>query len=407
MPYECRPIRPDEVDAFLHATAEAFHAEPHAEELALWRRQVEPERTLAVFEDGAVVATSALATFEMTVPGAVVPMAGVTAVGVRPGHRRRGLVDRMVRAHLSAVKARGREAVSALWASEAGIYGRWGFGRATSYVDLTVRSPDAVLHGGAPEARPRTGTPAELRDDIRRAYDAVLPFRAGLLRRGDLAWDEALSDFEPDRKGAGRLRGLVADDQSGPAGYATYAVRKQEAGGRPDDVVEVRELVARDAGTARVLWSHLLSLSLTRSVRWPVAPEDDALPHMLADPRSVDARVHDGLYVRLVDLPRALTGRSYAAPLNLVLEVEDPVCPWNAGRWRLCTDGDGGATCVSTDAAPDLALGTTELAAAYLGGTALTVLADAGRIAVRTPDALLGASRAFRGDRAPWALEMF
>ena len=406
MPYECRPIRADEVDAFLLATADAFHTEPHAEELALWRRQVEPERALAVFDGGAIVATSALASFELAVPGAVIPMAGVTAVGVHPVHRRRGLVDRMVRGHLRTIKERGAEAVSALWASEAGIYGRWGFGPATSCAELTIRSPEARLRDGLPDARPRAGAPADLLGDLRRAYDAVLPARAGLLRRGDLAWEESLSDFEHDRKGAGRLRALVVDGPDGPAGYATFAVRKQETDGRPDDVVELRELLAATAEAARVLWGHLLTLSLTRSVRWPMAPEDEPLLHMLENRRAVDVRLHDGLYVRLVDLPRALVERTYAGPVDVVLDVADPVCPWNAGRWRLRA-GAAGVTCERSDASPDLSLTATELGAAYLGGTSLAALGAAGRVRARTPAALTAASHAFGGDHAPWAFEVF
>ena len=406
MPYECRPIRADEVDPFLEATAEAFHAEPHPEELALWRRQVEPERALAVFADGSVVATSALASFELAVPGAVVPMAGLTAVGVRPVHRGRGLVDRMISAHLRAIRDRGAEAVSALWASEAGIYGRWGFGPATSYAQLTVRSREAALHDGWPEARPRTGAPADLLDDMRRAYDAVLPRRPGLLRRRDLAWEERLGDSEHDRKGAGRLRALVVDGPGAPAGYATFAVRKQDADERPDDVVELRELVAATPEAARVLWGHLLTLSLTRSVRWPMAPEDEPLLHMLENRRAVDVRLRDGLYVRLVDVGRALAQRTYAGVVDLVLDVTDPVCPWNAGRWRLRT-GSAGVTCERSEAAADLWLSATELGAAYLGGTSLAVLAAAGRVRARTQEALAAASHAFRGDRPPWAFETF
>jgi predicted acetyltransferase len=403
---ELEPVGADALDAFLHAAEDAFHDEPQAETLALWARALDPERTLAARDGGAIVATSALLDLELTVPGATVPAAGVTAVGVNALHRGRGLLTRMMRAHLEAVHERGTEAVAALWASEAGLYGRYGFGLATRAADLTVRSADARLLTPAPESGRRAGTPAELLADVRVVYDAVRTTRPGMLARTDVGWDDAISDFEPDRKGAGRLRALVWDGPAGPAGYALYAIRKQETAGRPDDVVELRELIAATPEAAAATWEHLLRLALSRSVHWELAPEDEPLVHMVGDARAVESRLFDGMYVRLVDVPRALAQRTYGAPIDVVLDVADAVCPWNAGRWRLAADATG-ATCERTDAPADLALSATELGAAHLGGTTLAVLAAAGRVEERTPDAVTTASQAFQGPRSPWCPEIF
>jgi predicted acetyltransferase len=176
--------------------------------------------------------------------------------------------------------------------------------------------------------------------------------------------------------------------------------------GRPEAEVRLRELMAATPEDRAILWEHLLRLSLTRTVHWPLAPEDEPLPHMLTDSRAVRARLGDGLFVRLVDLPRALAQRTYAMPVDVVLEVADDVCPWNAGRWRLAADA-GGATCERTEAPADLALSVVELGAAYLGGTPLALLAAAGRIEERTPGALAEAGRAFRGLREPWCAAPF
>jgi len=404
--YELRSVGLEEVEAFLLAAMEAFQAEPHQEDVALFRRFIEPERTLAGYLDGAIVATSALLSLRLAVPGAVIPIAGVSVVGVQPVHRRRGLLDRMMRGHLNAIRERGDEAVSALWASEAGIYRRWGFGSATRIAELTVRSAEARLWAGAPDGRPRAGTPQDLLADMRAAYELILPTRPGLLARGDPAWQERISDFEHDREGAGRLRALVADGPDGPAGYALFAVRKRDSESRPDDVVELRELMAATPDATAVLWEHLLRLALTRTVQWHVAAEDDPLVHMLTDARAVASRVSDALYIRLVDVPRALAARTYSAPVDVVLAVDDPVCPWNTGRWRLAGDPTG-ATCERTEAAADLELTATELGAAFLGGTTLTVLAAAGRVRERTLGALIAAARAFKAAREPWCPEEF
>jgi predicted acetyltransferase len=127
---------------------------------------------------------------------------------------------------------------------------------------------------------------------------------------------------------------------------------------------------------------------------------------MLTDPRAVELKPSDGLFVRLVDVPRALADRTYANPVDVVLDVTDERCPWNARRYRLAGDATG-ATCEPTTAAADLALSATELGAAYLGGTSLDTLAAAGRVQELTPGALATTATAFRGSRAPWCPEMF
>jgi len=395
--YEIGPIAPEEVRPFIVATVDAFLEELHDEDVDLWARMVEPERTLVARAGGAIVASSALFSMQLAVPGGAVPMAGVTAVGVDPVHRRRGLLDRMMRGHLEAIHARGEEAVSALYASEAGIYGRWGYGQAMRNADLKVASREGRLLAGPAPDRPRAGEPPELLAEMRAVYDTVWPTRPGMLARDDLLWEHALRDAEHHRAGAGRLRALTC-----AGGYALYMVRDAETDGRPDGVIELRELVAATTVDAVILWEHLLSLALTRRVQWKMAPLDDPIIHMVDNTRAVASVVYDAMYVRLVDIPRALAQRSYAAPLDVVLEVRDEVCPWNAGRWRLA-----GTTCEPTSAPADLALGPLELGAAYLGGTTLAALAAAGRVEERTAGAVAAASHAFKGVREPWCPESF
>ena len=154
------------------------------------------------------------------------------------------------------------------------------------------------------------------------------------------------------------------------------------------------------------LWEHLLRMSLARRVRYDNAPPDEPLFHMLTDARAAGVRIFDGLFARLVDVPRALAERTFATPVDVVLEVADPLCPWNEGRWRLAGDASG-AACERTGAAADLALSATELGAVHLGGPTLAVLGAAGRVRELTAGALDAASLAFRGTREPWCPEHF
>jgi predicted acetyltransferase len=400
---DLRPVSPDEVDAHAAATAAAFYKELHPSRRELWRAECEPERTLDAFADGEIVATSGLITRELTVPGATVPMAGVTSVGVRADHRRQGLFDRMMRAQLAAIQERGTEAVAALWPSEGTLYERYGFGCAVRTADLTVRSPDARLRpsAGALE-RPRLADPAAVRAELAAIHDAVRRQRPGMLARGPAQWDVELFDPEHERGERSRLQAALLDD-----GYVLFAVRKDTADTGPSPrVVELHELLASRPESAAALWSFVLGLDLTRSVAWDAAPADEPLVHLLTDPRAVEEIPYDTLWVRLVDVARALAQRTYATPLDVVLEVEDDVCPHNAGRLRLAGDATG-ARCERTSDPADLALTAVELGAAYLGGTSLAVLAAAGRVRERTPGAVVAADRALRGAREPWCPDQF
>jgi predicted acetyltransferase len=170
----------------------------------------------------------------------------------------------------------------------------------------------------------------------------------------------------------------------------------------PRGEVRVRELLATTPEARARLWSFLLDQDLTATLTWHSAPVDEPLPLMLANPRGADLAPRTGLWVRLVDLPRALTARAYEGELDVVLEVSDASCPWNAGRWRLA-----GGACERTTAPADLTLDTAALAAAYLGGTTLVQLAAAGRVDELRPGALQRASAAFRGAVAPWSPDNF
>jgi predicted acetyltransferase len=398
---ELRPIRPDEVTAHTDATARAFYDELHPDARALWAAECEPERTLDAFEDGEIVATSGLLTRELTVPGGVVGMAGVTSVGVRPDHRRQGLLGRMMHGHLEAIHARGAEAVAALWASEATIYGRYGFDIAARCADLTVRSPDARLDArGLP--RPRIAPAGDARAQLAAIHDAVRPTRPGMLGRSPTEWNQRLRDLEHERAARSRLQAALLDD-----GYAVYAVRRaQTDDGLSDSVVELRELIARTTEAHAALWAFLVGLELTRRVVWEGAPVDEPIVHRLGNPRAASLTVFDSIWVRLVDVARALAQRTYWAPVDAVLEVADVVLPDNAGRLRLTGD-EHGARCVPTADAADLALDVRDLGAVYLGGTPLGSLAAAGRVRELTPGALASADRAFRAAGEPWCPEVF
>jgi predicted acetyltransferase len=394
---ELRPATREEFDDFSRAAMSAFHREYTATDRMRYERIDEPERSLAWFDDGRIVATAAAMTRTIAVPGGAVPCAAVTAVAVVPTRRRRGLLTAMMRRQLDDLRA-GSEPIAALWASEAAIYGRFGYGPGTAHAHLVARRPAARLAAPPPPGAPlRAGPAAEHVEAMRAIHARAVPERPGMFERPGPWWEDRLHDPEGNRDGAQPLRAVVADD-----GYALYAVRPGYDDDGPSGEVRIRELVAATTEARAVLWDFLLDQDLTRTVVWELAPADEPLWLMLTDAGAVRRTIRDALWLRLVDVERALSARAYARDPDVVLEVSDAFCPWNEGRYRL-----SGAGCERTDAEPGLALDVTVLGAAYLGGTTLSELALAGRVRELRPGALARASAAFRGDVAPWCPEMF
>jgi predicted acetyltransferase len=394
-------VTAEELPAFLRAVREAFHEELPDADLALLRRVVEPDRALAVRDAGRIVATAGIYSRRLTVPGGELPVAAVTLVGVAATHRRRGLLTALMRRQLDDVRAAGREAVAALWASESAIYGRFGYGMGSLAAELRIVRSDVRWRSPPPRGGVVVSPAADAQDALAVLHDAARRERPGMLDRAGAWWDMIMADPPDERDGAQALRAAVAGEE----GYALYAVKPRLAD-RPRGEVRIDELIPVTPEGHAALWGFLLELDLTHEIVWELAPSDEPLVHRLEEARAVQTRVGDGLWVRLVDLPRALTGRTYGAPFETVFEVTDAFCPWNAGRWALRWDG-GTAVCERTSRPAGLALGAAELGAAYLGGTALRSLAFAGRVEERQGGALAAASRAFLGERAPFCPEIF
>jgi predicted acetyltransferase len=366
---------------------------------------VEPGRTLLAEDGDAVVAHAAAYTRDLTVPGAVLPAAHVTLVGVAPTHRRRRLLTRMMERQLREVAAAGREPIAVLWASEGAIYPRFGYGQAAQKLEFAIENREVRLTA-APAGTPRAVDPAASWKTFAEVYERQRPHRPGWSSRDERWWRFVLADPESRRGGATEWHAVVLDGPEGPCGYALWRTRGVWTPTGPQGEVLVREVVAADPAGYATLWRLLLDVDLTRTVRYDFAAVDDPLLHLVDHPRRLGGRLTESLWVRLADLPAALAARRYAASVDVVLDVTDPLLPGNAGRWRL-TGGPDGATCTRTPDEPDLVCTVLELGAAYLGGVSLDALARAGRVVQRTPGALARASVAFGWHRLPAATEVF
>ena len=336
-------------------------------------------------------------------------MAGLSSVAVHPDHRRRGVLSAMMRHHLHGLHESGGEAISGLFASETVIYQRFGYGDATGALSLTLPRGAAL--------RPLPGTA-----DVRTQFSAIdaddelaelvhslhhrSPDRPGRVSRPEGATRDLLRDRPWRHRGGEPYRVIVARRDGEATGYALLRRTPRWEDGRPDGTVNVVEVVGGDAPTLHALWTRILDFDLMGSVQTHPLGLDDPLVQWLVDIRSAAARREDGLWLRLVDVDRALVARSYAAEVDVVVEVEDTVCPWNSRHWRLSATTEG-STCTATTDPADVTVRIQDLGAAYLGGRSLAALERAGLVVEHRRGTVAALSAALRAAVEPAVPPMF
>ncbi|KUJ69319.1 hypothetical protein ACZ90_13375 [Streptomyces albus subsp. albus] len=406
MTIELRTLRDSEWEDWYGMIDLAFGGVPEAPQTrALWQDLTESDRAIAAWDGDEVVGAAAAFSFRITVPGASqVAAAGVTQVGVKPTHRRRGVLTSLMRRQLTDLRERG-ESLAVLTASEPEIYGRFGYGIGTQCVQAEIDTSRVRLNlpEGTERVRLRLADPESAGEVCEAVYARRVATRPGMIVRGP-GWERLpLLDPPEDRSGASPLKCVLAEVDGEVVGYARYAVHPEWETAGPKGNVTLRDLEALDPVAYAALWRYLFELDLTSRLTVRNRPVDDPWLHMVSDIRRCQVLVRDALHVRLVEVGAALAARTYAAPVDAVLDVRDAFCPWNEGRWRLVGDAEGASCERVDDAEPaDLRLGVRELGAAYLGGTRLSALAGAGRVTELRPGALAEASAAFGGDAEPW-----
>jgi len=349
----------------------------------------------------------------LTVPGASgltqVPTSGLSWVGVHPDHRRRGVLREMMRTYLQRLHDEGTEAVSALWAADVGIYGRFGYGAASLQVNL-VFGAGAELTVPSPVREAAEIVSTHLMDAgdaaavsaLQAAHESTATAGLGIAARNEFTTREFFRDFPMARGSKERPQVLFATREGHPVGYATLRrTLKWDDHMNATGEMLVSEMAVTDTPALYALARRLLTFDLITKVTIHARSTDDPLVWWAGGPRSAAMRVHDALWLRLVDLPTALTQRGYAAPTDVVLDVTDETCPWNAGRWRLTVEEDGGARCARTDDPADVSMGVEVLGSSYLGGRSVASQAVAGLVIEHRPGAVRALSRAMRADTEP------
>ena len=390
----------------LPALAPVFHyfgATPTPQDGNRFLPFIEPSRAFAARENGAVVGGCGSFLFEMTVPGGSVRAAGLSVVGVLPTHRRRGILRGMMRAQLDDVHRRG-EPVAVLWASEDTIYGQFGYGQASVCGDIELaKSASAFAQAFPPRGEFRILGEAEAVAPFAEIYDRVRVTQPGMITRSAEWWsNRRLADPENRRQGGGELNRVLLSHDGRPSGYALYRIHQQFEAGVSTGHVNVIEAIGATPEATREIWRFVLDVDWVTRVKAALLPLDHPLFFLLARPREMKFRIHDGLWVRLVDLRAALAARRVSAGDPVVFEVADAFCDWNAGRWQVSSAG-----AARTTADAELQCDITALGSVYLGGFTFSQLARAGRVREIRADAAARADALFPSDRAPWCPEIF
>lgn len=405
MSLEIRAITDDEIPAYREAMLGTFGEDPESDPTgpARIRALIAPAQLWAAFDGGAVVATAGTFDLAIALPGGgQLPMAGLTMVSVRPTHRRRGILRELMRLHLDDARGRGF-AISGLWASEASIYGRFGYGVAAEGDAIEIAQAPAVAFAEARELDAVEPIDEErARRELPAIYARAAADRPGALIRSEVWWRERRFLEAPMmRGGASRRRHAVAVRGGERVGYLQYRQRPSFTDGLPAGKVEIVELVAVDTRAAATLWQLALRVDLFPTVTWWNAPVDDVLPWLLADPRRVKRRRTDTLWLRIEDVPAALAARGYASDGRLELAIE-------GAAWELVVEGGRGRAAPIARAPGDAALRLSRaaLGSLYLGGFPASLLARAGHIH-GAPASIAAADRLFDSAFAPWCPEVF
>lgn len=396
---DVRQATSEELLAGIAPVSHYFGSTPSEESSGRVAQLLRPERMHVAVDDGGIVGGASAFEFQLTVPGAIVPAAGVTVVGVFPTHRRRGILTALMRAQLDDVHERG-EPIAALWASEGGIYGRFGYGVAALCGDVEIDLAHARFRG-----------PVELRGALRlvsleEALELIPPVYArvaaetpGMFARTHEWWEaRALHDSESRRDGAGEMVRCVYEEDGEPLGYALYRLKFGFDDGSSVGVVRAIEAMGTTAHATAAVWRFLLDIDWMATLQAWALPVDHPLFLLLEEARRMRFRVGDSLWIRLVDVGAALAARGRSEG-DVAIEVQDAFCPWNNGTFH----GDGSKT---TDAG-ELRLDVSDLGSVYLGGFTFGQLRRAGRVEELVAGAVARADAIFRSDRAPWCPEIF
>ncbi len=405
--YELRPLAASDLDAFVRLQYESFGRSPTRAEFAVLRALTERERVVAMVRGSKLVGACSAYSLEVSVPGASVRSAATSCIAIAVADRGRGLLNRMMQHHFEDIRER-KEPLAVLWASDHGLYGRYGYGPAVEQLGLEMRTDGIKFKDAAEES----GGGAEIHLDelelahaypvVAALYDATRDRCPGMLSRSETWWTK--KTLVGATEGGSLERLLVARRDGRAVGYVLFRTSADSAG-LAEASTHVLELVTEDVSVRRALWRSLTSLHHFPVLRYPGAPLDEPLKWFIDDPRRLVCNATDSLWIRVMDVPRALESRRYARDGIVRIAVHDALIADNTDGFELAV-ADGAGQCSRSSQAPDVRLDVRLLGSLYLGRLRATAAARAGLLE-GTPKALRLLDNMFATEREAWCPEVF
>jgi predicted acetyltransferase len=393
-----RTVEPGEVSQALAGIWHYFGRRPEEDEVERLGKILPAERVLAAVDGGRIVGGAGAYLFDTTVPGgAQVPTAGVMAVGVLPTHRRRGALTALMKRQLEDAHERG-EPLALLFAAEGGIYSRFGYGLASLAGDIELPKEHARPWQHEPLGEARLLEEDEVLDVLPGIYDRVQAVTPGMFTRSRDWWQVRRLRERPS---AGATMHVVIELDGAPEAYALYRLNFGMSHMVTETVLEVGEALGTSPQALDAVWRYLLAVDWVARIDAFWLPLDHPLFHWIREPRRMRFSVIEALWARLVDVGPAVSSRSLGEG-EVVLDLVDDFCPWNAGTWRVAADGVG-----RTEAEADLRLDASALASVYLGGGTFEQLRWARRLDELRAGGVRRADAIFRAERQPWSPELF
>jgi predicted acetyltransferase len=401
---------PESFDEWIGAETRGFHEGAYtSSQLAEVRAALGYRRTTSIVDPASPSPTAPVGTVsswptELTVSASrTLQTWAISSVTVSPTHAGRGIARAMLEGELRTAASAGL-ALAALTVTEAPLYGRYGFAPAVMTGDWQFDTARAKWTGPEPRGTVELIGPTEWRAGIDDLYERVRLQNAGHIEAWGRRWDEkaGLTDASPERSRL--LRAARYTDEAGQVrGLMLYRIPESDDFTSRRLVIDHLTTDTDDAAAA--LWRLALTMPLVRVVEAPMRRLDEPVRWQIADWRAATLSPRDNLWLRILDVPAALTSRRWESPGTVVLRISDPL-GLAAGTWRLTADANGDASVVAVsdseaDAEEIVSLGVAELSAAFLGAVSLESLARAGRVQGE-PAVVTKADGLMRTAAEPW-----
>jgi predicted acetyltransferase len=396
-----RSIQPSEMEDFWAVARLGFGLPPE------FKVNLDPEWTMCAFIDGKLATSYAAWPLEMYFGGAVIPVGGITWVATHPLYRRRNCLRNVTESHFKRLHDSGGAALTVLQASMASIYQRYGYGVVSTKNSYSIEPQYIKLALERPiKGQLREGNDADI-SSMAEVYNSFAWPMVGLLKR-DPGMQTAPGNFNVLRiMPPATLMKIIYSESGQDRGYVIYSIIRDTSGGNPlGQKIIVSDMAYLTPDAYRSIWSFFANMDIISRIDWGKVPADDPLPHLLQEPRKLNATSADGLLGRIVDVERALPQRRYADEGVLSFEVFDDICPWNKGKWSLEASA-GGNQIRRTTGPVQMEMPVSTLAMLFFGQINTTQAAAMGRLEVNEPGKLTSWDKVMRTTYRPACTDTF